>query len=107
MTDGAVTTLTNTRNVPSRLRITYQYLNGDEAEPPVELTLDPGAPYDVPSPVIPGYTPTIVRVQGTMPDHNVEVLVLYLPGDGLHILDDYETPLGLGNVFINIGECIE
>ena len=104
---GAVTTLTNTRTVPSRMRITYRYTDGREAAPPVEQMLNPGDPYDVVSPVIPGYTATLVRVQGVMPNHDVDYVVLYLPGDGLHILDDYETPLGLGNVFINIGECIE
>ena len=104
---GAVTTLTNTRTVPSRMRITYRYTDGREAAPPVEQMLNPGDPYDVVSPVIPGYTATLVRVQGVMPNHDVDYVVLYLPGDGLHILDDYETPLGLGNVFINIGDCIE
>ena len=116
VTNGTVTTLTNTRNnpngnnpTPSRLHITYRYTNGQEASPPVELMLNPGENYDVPSPVIPGYTPTLVRVQGTMPDHNVDYLVLYVPGEGgqVYIIDDFETPLGLGNVFLNIGDCIE
>lgn len=105
--DGTVTTLTNTRSVPHRLRIVYQYINGEEAAPTVERMLYAGETYDVVSPVIPGYTATLLRVQGTMPNHDVEYLVLYLPGDGLRILDDYETPLGLGNVYINIGDCIE
>ena len=112
VTYGTSTTLTNTRNNPnpgnpSTLRITYRYTNGQEASPPVEMQLNPGDPYDVVSPTIPGYTPTLLRVQGTMPDEDVDVLVLYLPGNGLHILDDYDTPLGLGNVFINIGDCLE
>ena len=107
VTEGSVTTLTNTRVVPHRLRIIYQYIDGREAAPTVERMLYPRDPYDVESPVIPGYTATLLRVEGRMPNHDVEYLVLYLPGEGLRILDDYETPLGLGNVFINIGECIE
>lgn len=111
-TDGTVTTLTNTRNnpnpvVPSTLRITYRYTNGQEAAPPVEMQLNPGDPYDVVSPGIDGYTPSLLRVTGTMPDQDVEYVVLYLQGNGLRILDDYETPLGLGTIFLNIGDCIE
>lgn len=112
VTDGTVTTLTNTRNnpnpvVPSTLRITYRYTNGQEAAPPVEMQLNPGDPYDVVSPGIDGYTPSLLRVTGTMPDQDVEYVVLYLQGNGLRILDDYETPLGLGTIFLNIGDCIE
>ena len=112
VTNGTLTILTNTRNnqtnVRYRLRIYYRYTNGQEAAATFEQMLDAGETYDVVSPEIEGYTASLLRVQGTMPNHDVEYLVLYMPGNGLfHIIDDYETPLGLGNVFINIGECIE
>ena len=43
-----------------------------------------------------------------MPNHDVEVLVLYLPVKGVYeIITDYDTPLGIGDVYINIGECFE
>ena len=28
-------------------------------------------------------------------------------GDGLVEIDDFETPLGLGGVYLNLGECYE
>ena len=43
-----------------------------------------------------------------MPNHDVEYLVLYLPVKGAYeIITDYDTPLGIGDVYINIGECFE
>ena len=110
--DGENTTLTNTYNnvVPPqhRVQIHYRYTNGTEASPTVTLTLYEGDNYNVPSPVIPGYTPSQRVITGTMRNTDVEYLVLYAPGDRtFYVIDEYETPLGIGNVYLNIGDCIE
>ena len=87
------------------LTIQYRYLDGSEAAPTVEMRLYPGDPYDVTSPVIPGYVATNPRVQGTMGVRNETITVFYI-NEGIDI-PDYGTPLGLGNVSLNAGECIE
>ena len=110
-TEGQVTTLTNRRTGggPTRYRLTvlYRYLDGSTAAPTVTEMHSQGDHYNVVSPVIPGYTANIKIVQGTMPNHDVTVIVLYIPGDDLVEIPDYETPLGLGNVSLNIGDCYE
>ncbi|QTE69321.1 Cna B-type domain-containing protein [Clostridiales bacterium] len=112
-TVGQVTTLTNrvtgggggpaTYNVTVR----YEYLDGRPAAPTAVVNRRPGENYSIDSPGIPNYTPTIKTVQGTMPNHDVTVVVLYIPGDNLVPFDEYDTPLGLGNVSLNIGDCYE
>ena len=112
-TEGQVTTLTNRRTgggggpVRYRLTVLYRYLDGTTAAPTVTEMHSQGDHYNVVSPVIPGYTANIKIVQGTMPNHDVTVIVLYIPGDDLVEIPDYETPLGLGNVSLNIGDCYE
>ena len=110
---GELTTLTNTpiTNPPPanyRLTIYYRYVNGREAAPTYQETLHSGDNYDVVSPVIAGYRASIMRVTGTMPSHDVEYLVLYIPGDEpFETITEYDVPLGIGSVYINIGECFE
>ena len=108
-TDGEVTTLTNKVNEEGQYRLTiyYQYLDGRIAAPTVREDHKEGDEYDVVSPTIRTYTANIRRVLGAMPNHDVTVVVLYIPGDNLVPFEDYETPLGLGNVSLNIGECYE
>ena len=58
--------------------------------------------------MIPGYTASHLRITGTMPSQDVEYLVLYIPGnEHFEVITEYDTPLGLGNVYINIGDCFE
>ena len=111
--DGETTTLTNTlipiaTPVRHTLRIYYRYLDGREAVPTIDEEFSNGDKYDFESPKIAGYRPSIARVSGTMPNSDVEVLVLYLPVKGVYeIITDYDTPLGIGEVYINIGDCFE
>ena len=112
VTTGNTTTITNTREAAPaaatyQLTVHYRYMDGSEAAPDVNLQYAAGTAYDVASPTITGYTATPLHVTGTMPRRNVEVTVLYLPGDNTEIIDEFETPLGLGQVFVNAGECVE
>ena len=87
------------------LTINYVYLNGAQAAPSVIEQLPMGATYEEASPVIAGYTANIPVVQGVMPNRNETITVFYVGGDIL--IPDYGTPLGLGTVNLNAGECIE
>ena len=104
-TEGQVTTLTNKVNgggggTPTyTVTVKYEYEDGTPAAPNTVITRKPGQNYSIDSPVIPGYTPSIPVVEGTVPNHNVTIVVVYVP--------DYKTPLGLGNVSITVGECYE
>jgi hypothetical protein len=111
VTTGSTTVITNTRNavagvVEYPLIVHYRYLDGTQAAPDVRLTYQAGEAYDVISPVIAGYRPTEARVTGTMPRNRLELTVVYMPADTT-IIEDYETALGLGQVFVNVGECVE
>ncbi|MBR6030271.1 MAG: Cna B-type domain-containing protein, partial [Clostridia bacterium] len=117
VTNDTVTTITNTRVPPEEndtvytLTIYYRYLDGRPAAPTVIQTHHEGDPYDVVSPHIDGYTATILRVTGIQPNRDIEYVVIYIPNNDPNnpfiIIDDFETPLGLGQVFINVGDCLE
>ncbi len=100
------------------LTIYYQYLDGTAAADTHYETLHAGDAYDVVSPVIEGYVASILRVEGVMPGRDVEYVVIYVAqpkdkkkqpkdDDKKIFLHAYETPLGLGNVNLNAGECFE
>ena len=117
-----------------RLRIRYLYLNGSTAAPTYTKQLAAGTPYNVPSPNIPGYTPTIYVVSGVMPARDMEYTVFYIPAsvpetepekkpEGtpedepkdvnvptpnlFSTIEDYESPLGLGATNMTVGVCVD
>lgn len=103
--DGtATTTLTNQRVYTLTVYYIYR-LTGRPAAPTVVETHPEGDSYNVVSPEIKGYVCDRPVVDGTMPAHDVVEYVYYIP-DGL-IINDLETPLGLGQVFLNVGDCLE
>jgi len=111
VTTNRTTVFTNTR-IPEEddteytLTIYYRYQNGNTAAETHYSVHQAGDAYDVVSPVIEGYRATILEVEGVMPARNMEYTVIYIPND-LEILDDLETPLGVGQVFVNLGDCVE
>ena len=96
-----------------RLIINYIYPDGRPAAPSYTRQLDVGASYGVASPRISGYSATKASVDGVMPARDVEYTVIYVPrganGQPLlfYTLDFYETPLGFGASFMNVGICVE
>ena len=93
---------------PVRLTIWYIYWDGRPAAPTYRHIYWPGDDYDVVSPVIPGYTATMLRVSGTMPDRDMEYTVIYIPENSRLIpIDEYDTPLGLGEIRMHVGVCFE
>lgn len=62
------------------LKLTIRYLKADQsvAAPTYMVdTLQRGDNYSVTSPIVVGFTPNQAVVQGTMPDHDVDVTVIY------------------------------
>ncbi|MCD8574095.1 MAG: InlB B-repeat-containing protein [Erysipelotrichaceae bacterium] len=59
------------------LTIEYEYEDGSIAAPDYTDTLNYQDPYSVVSPTIPGYTPSLATVSGTMPASNRTVTVTY------------------------------
>ena len=110
LVDGVVTTLVNERLAPVpegtfTLTVHYRYLDGTEAAATVTEEYTAGEAYSIGSPVIEGYFANRLVVSGVMPNRDVTVTVLYFkPGE---VIEDYQTALGLGNVYSNLGECLE
>ena len=112
--DGNETVMTNTRVARTEddaqshtLKVTYRYLDGSEAAPAYEGVYAAGGSYYVQSPDVPGFTPDKRNITGTVQSGDVEVVVLYLPGEDLISIEEYKTPLGLGRTYVNTGDCIE
>ena len=111
------------------LIITYTYLDGTEAAPPVTIPVEYNTNYSVPVPVIAGYTPNSIPSNGLMPARDVTYTIIYtrnpaqrtdptpeptpepetVPVDHVpyEVLGDYDTPLGIPNLSISAGEVFE
>ena len=107
---------------PYVLTIRYRYLSsGRTAAPTYTEKLASGMSYSRRSPSISGYTASRAVVRGVMPARNVEITVWYgitpdvtpeepdeeLIISNLIFINEYETPLGLGALSVNVGEAIE
>ncbi len=92
------------------LTIYYVFRDGSKAAETYSEVLDTGTPYNVASPAVDGYTPTVDSVTGTMPKRNLVFTVVYLrPEEDISTLnfDDYETPLGVGASNMNLGVSVD
>ena len=90
-----------------QLTIRYMYQNGETAAETYTAMLRYGEEYSVSSPVVPNYYTANRIVSGTMPARNVTITVIYINSQMMIIIDDFETPLGIGLGSINTGETIE
>lgn len=114
------------------LRIRYLYENGQEAAGTYETTLKADSNYQVASPEVSGYSASAANVSGQVEGRDIEVTVYYtaIPApapapqnaEGAQastdnaqqetepapvVIDDYKTPLGLGSLILNAGDCFE
>ena len=96
------------------LTILYMDTAGNIVATDHQADLPAGSAYSVPSPGVEGLWTDRPLVEGTMPAMDVEIIVFYYPSpseDGgqnpYTVLEDYDTPLGVGNTSLNAGECIE
>ena len=112
-------TIINVRYVPNTYTVTvyYRYLNGQTAAPTAYRSVKTGTGYTIGSPAIGGYVANVASISGTVTGRDL-TYVVYYTGTGaggsenvevvnLNEIDDYKTPLGLGEVGINAGECFE
>ena len=110
VTEGDVTTFTNTRNQTPpddrefTVTVHYRYWNGETAAESVREIHKVGEDYNITSPQIPGYRCSRPLVAGQQPARNIEFVVIYTP-DNITIIDP-PTPLGVGTL-INVGDCLE
>ena len=88
-----------------RLTIHYIYRDGTMAHEDYTWTYWFNSTYNVPSPIIPGFTPSIDVIAGRMPSHGLELTVVYV-GDGEIVIPDEDTSLGFKS-YLNAGECFE
>ena len=88
-----------------RLTIHYIYQDGTMAHEDYTWTYWFNSTYNVPSPIIPGFTPSIDVIAGRMPSHGLEFTVVYV-GDGEIVIPDEDTSLGFKS-YLNAGECFE
>jgi uncharacterized repeat protein (TIGR01451 family) len=90
------------------LTIRYVYQDGKTAAPTYHQANMPyGKTYDIASPVIKGYTPSLANVSGMITDQDILITVIYT-ADSLSVnLSDYGVPLGLGTFTMNVGDCFE
>lgn len=78
-------------------------IHGEEVEAPTVTPVEVGKPIE-----------TKPGVFQTMPSRDVEITQIYIPDELLNnpnfyllTIDDYDTPLGLGAIQMNIGHCVE
>ena len=88
-----------------RLTIHYIYQDGTMAHEDYTWTYWFNSTYNVPSPIIPGFMPSIDVIAGRMPSHGLELTVVYV-GDGEIVIPDEDTSLGFKS-YLNAGECFE
>lgn len=88
------------------LTIYYVYTDGTEAAPTYQTTLKVGESYSVQSPVIAGFNVNFWQVAGEMPGRNMIYTVRYW-ADNEHIIDDYDTALGIPSTSMSTGETYD
>ena len=115
----ANTTTTNTyRLIPKTeptdtdqtVTINYRDTEGNELRPTETRTYKTGDTYTVDAPAIEGYKAVSKPVSGVVGNRNVGYIVTYKTTDSdeeTTIIEDYGTPLGLGDVHINVGVSFE
>ena len=97
---------------PFNLEIRYEYLDGRTAAPTYYGMYMAGDTYNITNPVIDGYMTARITVHGTMQFGDAVIVVLYIPADmasqGETIsIDEYESPLGLNDLYAQMGICVE
>jgi hypothetical protein len=88
------------------LTIYYVYNDDTEAAPTYQTTLAVGESYSVQSPAIAGFNVNFWQVAGEMPGRNMTYTVRYW-ADNEHIIEDYDTALGIPSTSMSTGEAYD
>lgn len=91
------------------LRIRYRKIDGSDLGFVHEQKIRTDEAYDVESPVIDGWKPVRLRITGVNPGRDENYTVIYVPDDWTDYqdMDDYNTPLDLGDYTLQVGVCAE
>ena len=92
---------------PYMLTIRYMYMNGTPAAKTYTDTLSAGEDYLKNSPIIPGYKTVTLVVQGTMPNRDVQYVVIYVPEDSNASPVDDDEPYDGTKPYVQMGVCLE
>ena len=112
LTEDTVVVVNYTRQA-YRLTVRFVTMDGVEVADSYNGTYLVNDEYDVSCPAVPGYKSVRVRVTGVMGARDEIITVIYLPIDdereivNTTSIGDYETPLGLGHINVQIGVCFE
>ena len=80
------------------LTINYTYEDGSAAADSYKEECDAGGTYSVESPVIDGFTTVLTKVEGTMPDEDLTVSVIYYETAGYSVVSGGDSSLTEGKL---------
>ena len=91
------------------LRIRYRKIDGTDFGFVHQQQIRTDEAYDVESPAIDGWKPVRLRISGVNPGRDEYYTVIYVPDDWTDYrdMDDYTTPLDLGDYSLQAGVCGE
>ncbi len=95
------------RQLVFKLTIYYIFEDGTTAHKEYEAKLMAGEKFAVESPEIQGYKPNLWMISGEMPDRDLNYTVIYMAQNTPVDLSAATTPLGIGNVVPNAGDCFD
>ena len=90
----------------NKLTVRYRFMDGKPAAETVQQTVRTGDTYEIPSPVIKGYTAVKAKIAGKNPGRDEQYTVLYIP-EGWKIIPEDATPLYAGVTQMQVGVCFE
>lgn len=95
------------RQLIYKLTIYYIFEDGTTAHKEYEAKLTAGEKFAVESPEIEGYKPNLWMISGEMPARDLNYTVIYMAQNTPVDLSAATTPLGIGNVVPNAGDCFD
>ena len=91
------------------LQVCYRKIDGTDTGFVHEQQIHTDEAYDVESPEIEGWKPLRMKISGANPGRDEYYTVIYVPDDWTDYkdMDDFNTPLDLGEYYLHIGVCAE
>ncbi len=105
----AIETVIEDLKTTYEVTINYVSIDGTQVQEPVKEMVEAGQPINIAAVPIENFISAGAEQQ-IMPARDVELTVIYVPDDfaeEIISIKGYETPLGLGSTFMNVGVCVE
>ena len=106
----AIETVIEDLKTTYEVTINYVSIDGTQVQEPVKEMVEAGQPINISAVTIENFISTGSEQQQIMPARDVELTVIYVPDDfaeNIISIYGYETPMGLGSTFMNVGVCVE